>query len=154
MGLSTGLLEGYDQIPQRILIDGCDSLTEPLFNLFELIYRDGLVPEQRLISKIIPVHKKGDKSMIENYRPVANLCCVSKLFNESFNSLEFTLLNFNQLLTGRQTLFKTLKSNCYKVGLNSLSNRLYFLNDKIPLEWLNNSFSTFKIKCKKMFLDV
>ena len=80
--------------------------------------------------------------------------CLFKLYNESFNSLEFTLLNFNQLLTGRQTLFKTLKSNCYKVGLNSLSNRLYFLNDKIPLEWLNNSFSTFKIKCKKMFLDV
>ena len=68
MGLSTGLLEGYDQIPQRILIDGCDSLTEPLFNLFELIYRDGLVPEQRLISKIIPVHKKGDKSMIEYFK--------------------------------------------------------------------------------------
>ena len=38
---------------------------------------------QWLISKIIPVHKKGDKSMIENYRPVANLCCVSRLFEKN-----------------------------------------------------------------------
>ena len=45
--------EGYDQIPQRILIDGCNSLIDPLFKLFELIYRDGKVPEQWLISKII-----------------------------------------------------------------------------------------------------
>ena len=55
---------------------------EPLISLFKLIYRDTMVPEQWLISKIIPVHKKGDKSSIENYRPVANLCCASKNFEK------------------------------------------------------------------------
>ena len=35
-----------------------------------------------LISKIIPVHKKGNKNVIENYRPVANLCSVSKIFEK------------------------------------------------------------------------
>ena len=76
------------------MIDSCESLNESLFKLFELIYRDGIVPGQWLISKIIPVHKKWDKSMIENYRPVANLCCVSKLFEKMIlkinHSLQFT----------------------------------------------------------------
>ena len=40
-----------------------------------------------------------------------------------------------------------------KVGNNSLSNRLYHINDQIPLTWLNASFSTFKVNCKKMYLN-
>ena len=46
--------------------------------------------------------------------------------NQNFNSIEFAQLNFNQVLMGRQENFKTLKSNAYKVELNSLSNRLYY----------------------------
>ena len=64
------------------MIDGRDVLIKPLASLFKLIYRDTELPEQWLISKIIPVHKKGDKSSIENYRPVANLCCSSKFFEK------------------------------------------------------------------------
>ena len=36
--------------------------------------------EQWKLSKIIPVHKKGDKSELSNYRPIANLCAVTKIF--------------------------------------------------------------------------
>ena len=32
--------EGYDRIPQRIMVDGLEQLMEPLAHLFELIYRD------------------------------------------------------------------------------------------------------------------
>ena len=63
--------EGYDQIPQRILIDGIDVLIKPLSHLFSLIYKDKLIPEQWLISKIPPIHKKGSKNCMDNYRPVA-----------------------------------------------------------------------------------
>ena len=40
------------------------------------------VPGQRLISKIVPVNKKGSKSAIDNYRPAANLCSVSNFFEK------------------------------------------------------------------------
>ena len=39
-GLKIKNTEGYDRIPQRILVDGRDSLIEPLTELFRLIYRD------------------------------------------------------------------------------------------------------------------
>ena len=29
-----------------------------------------------------PCSQKGDKNVVENYRPVANLCCVSKIFEK------------------------------------------------------------------------
>ena len=80
--------------------------------------------------------------------------CLFKLYNVNFNSIEYAQLNFYQVLTGRQTHFKTLKNNAYKVGLNSFTNRLYFINDKIPLEWLNLTFGTYKMKCKKTFFSV
>ena len=38
--------EGFDRIPQRILVEGREQLLEPLTQLFELIYRDKVIPEQ------------------------------------------------------------------------------------------------------------
>ena len=71
--------EGYDRIPQRFLIDGISILINPLTKLFSLIYSTKCIPEQWLIAKIAPLHKKGSKNHVENYRPVANLCCTSKI---------------------------------------------------------------------------
>ena len=96
------------------------------------------------------VCKRATPEMLMKYKLAP---CLFKLYNENYNSIKFTQLNFIQVLTGRQTLFTTLKNNKYKVGLNLLSNRLYYVNDEIPLEWLNNSLSTFKIKCKEMYLN-
>ena len=79
--------------------------------------------------------------------------CLYKLYNKDYNSIESAHLNFNQILTSRQTVFKTSKSNIFKVGINSLSNRLAHLYDEIPLSWLNMSIDTFKIHCKKLYLS-
>ena len=78
--------------------------------------------------------------------------CLFKLYNTEFNPIEFLNLNFNQVITGRQLYFKTLKSNNIKVGLNGLANRLYFLNGLISLTWLNMSMDTYKVHLKKLFL--
>ena len=75
-----------------------------------------------------------------------------KLYNKDFNIIEFVHLNQSQILTSRQTVFKTLKSNVFKVGMNSLTNRLTHINNVIPLTWLNMSIDTFKVHCKKLFL--
>jgi hypothetical protein len=68
MSLKSKNTEGFDRIPQRILVDGVEFLLEPLTYLFEQIYRQKKVPEQWLISKTIPVFKnKGAAQKIENY---------------------------------------------------------------------------------------
>ena len=80
--------------------------------------------------------------------------CLFKLCNVEFNKLEFVGLDFNQILTGRQSNFISSKSNNFKVGINALSNRFYLLNNKIPLQWLNLSLNAFKVYCKKLFMPM
>ena len=82
-GLKPKNSEGYDRIPQRILVDGVDVLCKPVQRLMDLIYLEKNVPKQWLISKTIPVFKnKGQRKDIENYRPIANLCSTSKIFEK------------------------------------------------------------------------
>ena len=57
----------------------CNKLN-PMAKLFEKIYTTSKIPEQWKVSKIIPTFKKGNKNEIENYKPIANLCNSSKIF--------------------------------------------------------------------------
>ena len=75
-----------------------------------------------------------------------------KIYNTNYNSIEFSALNFNQILTSRQTRFITSRNNKTKVGLNCLANRFFALNNLIPLAWLNESYLTYKVKCKNVFI--
>ena len=78
--------------------------------------------------------------------------CLLKLYNCNFNLIEFSSLNFNQIFTSGQTTFKIVKSKRTRIGMNSLTNRLHYIDDIIPLQWLNLSIGSFKVKCKKLFL--
>jgi hypothetical protein len=81
--LKTKNSEGFDQIPQRVLVDGVDYLLDPLTCLFKLIYEEIRVPDQWLVAKTIPIFKnKGKTKDIENYRPIVNLCATSKIFEK------------------------------------------------------------------------
>jgi len=51
-----------------------------LTHLFNLILKSGIIPETWKIAKIIPVHKKGNRTSISNYRPVSNLPSIAKAF--------------------------------------------------------------------------
>jgi hypothetical protein len=75
-------------------------------------YSTGSIPEQWKISKIIPIHKKGNKSEIENYRPIANLCSTSKILEKLILKQIHYLESKNELdLTGKnQHGFKRNKS--------------------------------------------
>ena len=49
--------EGFDRIPQRILVDGASVLTKPMCELFSKIYYQRAVPKQWLVSKTMPIFK-------------------------------------------------------------------------------------------------
>ena len=104
--------EGFDRIPQRVLVDGAPILIHPLRELFQRVYYQNSLPEQWLISKITPIHKKGPKNKIENYRPIANLCSTSKIFERLIlKQIQKIELISNVDLSGKQQHgFKKSKS--------------------------------------------
>ena len=105
--------EGFDRIPQRCLVDGVESLCTPFNGLFKRIYEQSTVPAQWLVSKTIPIFKnKGDKKDIENYRPIANLCSSSKIFEKLIlkRIMDIQVLNDVDLTNNSQHGFKKNRS--------------------------------------------
>jgi hypothetical protein len=113
--------EGYDRIPQRILIDGSEHLIAPLTKLFDLIYTHKQIPEQCKLVKTVPIYKnKGNINNITNYTPIENLCSISKLFEKLIlkrileiqkqNNVDITGQSQHGFKKGRGTA--TLSLNC------------------------------------------
>jgi hypothetical protein len=71
---------GYDNIPVKVLRDAHEILSKPYHRLLNKIYDQNVIPEQWKTSRILPLHKKGKKNLVENYRPISNLCAGSKVF--------------------------------------------------------------------------
>jgi hypothetical protein len=87
----------------RILKDGASVIGKPLSILFKKIYKTKKIPEQWKVAKIIPLHKKGNKKDITNYRPISNLCAISKVFEKLIlKCLEKIEKENNIDLTGEQ----------------------------------------------------
>jgi hypothetical protein len=129
--------EGFDRIPQRVLVDGVDQLIKPISILMDKIDKYKKVPLQWLVSKTIPVFKnKGNPKDIKNYRPIANLCSTSKIFEklilkrivklQDINGTDLTGANQHGLKKGRST--STLSIDLQSLIARSLN------KDKIGIE--------------------
>ena len=100
----------------------------------------------------INLHAMYHRATPDQFMLYKNAINLYRLYNEGHGSIEWVALNFNQILTSRQTKFMSIKANRKKVGINAIANRFYILNNKIPLTWLNLSFASYKLHCKGLFL--
>lgn len=73
---------GPDKIPSNILINCADALAIPLALLFNASIKFGYFPCVWKDSFIIPLFKSGNKSDISNYRGIAKLSIIPKLFEK------------------------------------------------------------------------
>ena len=94
--------------------------------------------------------KRGTPTQMCNYKHALQLY---KLFNSETMTEDWVSLNFQQQFNGRRNRFQFFTSSNYKVGNNLMVNRFRQLNNKIDYNWLNESFNSYKIKCKKLFLQ-
>ena len=74
--------EGYDRIPLLFFKDGKDELLETITILMKKVTEDSYIPEQWKVAKVMPIHKKGKRTSVNNYRPISNLCSVTKIFEK------------------------------------------------------------------------
>ena len=91
---------GPDRIHGKILKNCSGSLAYPLSLIYRTSYNTGLIPSEWKLANVVPVHKKGSKANVENYRPISLTCLVMKIFeniirDELMHKCEH-LLNDNQ----------------------------------------------------------
>ena len=109
-------------------------LVPSLCKLINLSFKTGIFPDALKVAKIIPIYKKGDKSNPNNYRPIALLPFISKLFEKCLHSrLVIFFDNFN-ILSESQYGFRSGTSTADALQAlvqrqyDSLNMRMYSLN--------------------------
>ena len=92
---------GYDRIPLIFYKDGVKILLPVVTTLMKKVIGESTIPEQWKVARVIPIYKKGKRCDVNNYRPISNLCSVTKIFErlilDKINSIE---LSENIDLTG------------------------------------------------------
>ena len=71
---------GHDEISIRMLKTCGDSICRPLSITFKTCLRTSIFPLEWKKANIVPIHKKGDKQPVINYRPVSLLSICGKIF--------------------------------------------------------------------------
>ena len=99
---------GPDAIHGKILKNCAVSLAYPLSLLFKISYNTGGIPREWKLAHVVPVHKKGSKENIENYRPISLTSLVMKTFERLLK--DEILLHTSHLLDSRQHGFLSNKS--------------------------------------------
>ena len=80
---------GHDNISIRMVKVCGPSIYKPLEIIFNQCLETGVFPSEWKKGNIVPIHKKGDKQMLQNYRPLSLLPMCGKIlerlmFNEMF----------------------------------------------------------------------
>ena len=108
-----------------------------------------ILPPNTSFESIHRLAKRGTPIQMSHYKHALQLY---KLHNSTTMSDDWVSLNFQQNYNGRNDNIQIFNNSNYKVGENLLVNRFKPLSNKIPFTWLNESFNSFKIKCKNQFL--
>ena len=98
--------KGPDNISGQVLKSCARSISFHLQLI--LFFKTGSIPSEWKHTHIVPIHKKDDKSNIENYRPISLACIISKVFEKCVR--DELLIHCQHLLHDTQHGFLPLKS--------------------------------------------
>ena len=66
----------------------------------------GILPDKLKLAKVIPVFKKGDRTKLDNYRPISILSAISKIFKREIFDQLYIHFTHNNLFYENQYGFK------------------------------------------------
>ena len=90
-------------------IETIDILLPFICDIFNVVLDSGVFPDSWRKGIVIPLHKKGDKNDVNNYRGITVLSCFSKLFTNVLNNRVVTFCNSNTCISDAQFGFKNHK---------------------------------------------
>jgi hypothetical protein len=130
---------GPDNIHAAFLKGCAASVCIPLTIIFIKSIEEGTLPGDWKSATIIPLHKKGDRTLPSNYRPISLTSQVVKTFERLISKQLMAFLEDNKLLSEKQHGFRS--------GRSCLSNLLETTN-----KWTSAVDSG--TPCDAIFLDI
>ena len=103
--LATGRACGPDQISNRVLKEVAEAISEPLADLFNTSFLLSSVPDIWKRANLSPIHKKDDKTLVENHRPISLLSPIGKTQEKNVHKHVHNFLLENHVITPFQSGF-------------------------------------------------
>ena len=97
---------GCDGISTKLLKVIAPVIIKPLTLLINQVLNTGTFPDKLKIAKVIPIFKKGDPSLFENYRPISLLPAISKVLEKIIALQLSSYFEKNKLLFDNQYGFR------------------------------------------------
>jgi len=97
---------GWDEIPTSVIKASAEVIVKPITFLINQSFNTGIFPEHLKYAIIKPLHKHKDKTEVSNYRPIALLPVISKIFEKVFLARMLLFLDKNNILTPKQFGFR------------------------------------------------
>ena len=119
-GLNPSKASGPDEVSPRLLREGAEALSLPLHRLFNSSLTLHIFPDPWKLASVTPIHKKDQKDLTNNYRPISLLSCIGKCFERCVFNIVFEFLVDNNLITMLQSGF---------IPGDSTTNQLLYLYD-------------------------
>ncbi|MBS0018901.1 MAG: reverse transcriptase family protein [Candidatus Sulcia muelleri] len=97
---------GWDGVTSEVLKKCAYLIAFPLVHIINRSFSEGIFPENLKLSVIRPIHKKGQKTEISNYRPISLLSSFAKVFEMIILARLQCYFDSNTLLTASQFGFR------------------------------------------------
>ena len=104
--LNPNKAHGWDEISVRMIKISDAALVIPLKIIFTNCLRSGLFPEIWKYANVVPVHKKNEKNVKGNYRPISLLPIFGKILEKLIFDSLYSHLVSNDLLNPNQSGFR------------------------------------------------
>ena len=95
--LKTKHSSGHDGLSVKLLKAFAPSIVRRLTIILNQSLTTGIFPDLLKTAKVIPLFKKEDAEIVDNYRPVCLLCAISKVFEKVAYNQIYDYFNDNKL---------------------------------------------------------
>ena len=104
--LDSGKAHGHDNISINMLKIYGSAIYKPLAIILKQWVDTGIFPSEWKKGNIVPIHKKGNKETLNNYRPVSLLPICGKILERLIFDEMFKFFIENELILSNQSGFK------------------------------------------------
>ena len=124
---------GIDSISTNMLQKLAPVVINPLTHIINQSLCTGIFPNRLKIAKVIPLFKKSDPHIFDNYRPISLLSSISKTFEKVVFNQVYAYFTNNDLFYNSQYGFRKLHSTEY-ASLEMVDRISQYLdNGKLPI---------------------
>ena len=113
---------GPDNLPAKLLKPVASTVAPAITHILNQSFRIGSSPSEWKCARVTPIFKGGDKTCMENYRPISVIPILAKIMEKVAYDQAIKYLSENKILSDCQSGFRSLHSTETALYLMSLKN--------------------------------